>query len=183
MRKLGTVPKLVALLALGAIPAVAASSVAAPGIGAVGAWYLALDAEPFGLPPGTTLPGLATFQLGGTFQIVDGGDFGGAPFFTKDSAQIGTWRRGPGGRIEAKGLFLQADAEDGEVKAWNRVELVLYPHGRDRLRGYVNVYALPCDLPAPFGVFGCPDPIASAGSFVPNSPPNVPVELTRLSVR
>jgi len=184
MRTSGTVLKLLVLLTLATTPAVAASPAAtSAGIGVVGAWYLALDAKPFGFDEGTTLSGLASFQFGGTFQFVDTGDFGGAPFFMNDSPQIGAWRRSAGGRIVATSLFLQADASNGEMKAWNRVELVLYPYGSNRMRGHINVFALPCDLPAPFGVFACPDPIASEASFMPASPPNVPVEFTRLSAR
>ena len=183
MRTHGTFPKLVVLLALGVIPAIAVSAPAAPAIGPVGAWYLALDSEPFGLPPGTTLSGLASFQFGGTFQFVDAGDFGGEPFFLEDSPQVGTWRRGAAGSIVARSLFLQADASNGEMKAWNRVEIVLHPRGHNRMRGHVNVFSLDCDLPAPFGVFACPDPIANEASFEPASPPDVPIEFTRLTAR
>lgn len=147
-----------------------------------GAWYLALDAEPYGLPPGTTLPGLAVFHRDKSFRIVDGGDFGGAPFGTADTPQVGSWRR-RNGRIEATGLFLQADAATGEVLSWLRVEFLLEEDGSKRLAGTVNVFALPCGDPAPFPVFGCPDPIAAAGDFVPVPPTDVPVRLRRVPVR
>ena len=187
MRPLAPISKVAVLLSVVAIVAIAVAPASAPAsassTGPVGAWYLALDSEPFGLPAGTFLSGLASFQFGGTFQFVDTGDFGGAPFFFEDSPQVGAWRRGAAGSIVARSLFLQADASNGEMKAWNRVELVLYPHGHNRMTGHVNVFALDCDLPAPFGVFACPDPIANEAAFAPASPPDVPVEFTRLSVR
>ncbi len=150
-----------------------------PAPAATGTWYLALDSEPFGLPPGTIFPGLAIIGHNGTFQIVDGGDFGGAPFPTRDSAQFGSWRR-RGSNIEAVTLFLQGDAITGDVVAWQRVELLLTPDGSDGLVGTVNVFGLACNLPAPFPVFGCPDPIDSASAFVAVPPFDVGVELKRL---
>ncbi len=147
-----------------------------------GTWYLALDAAPFGLPPGTNLPGLAQFHSDRTFRIVDGGDFGGLPFMAVDSTMVGVWRPLGGGRILAVGLFLQGDAMSGEVQSWQRVELELEAQGRNSLRGKVNVYALPCDLPAPFPVFGCPSPVAGDG-FQALPPFDIPVALERLRAR
>ncbi|MCB1684243.1 MAG: hypothetical protein R3E82_16170 [Pseudomonadales bacterium] len=57
-----------------------------------GIWYLALDAEPYGLPPDTVLPGLVMVNRGGTALFADGGDFGGFPFAGRDSNQFSTWR-------------------------------------------------------------------------------------------
>ncbi len=144
-----------------------------------GTWYLALDAEPFGLPPGTNLPGTMIIDQNGSVEIIDGGDFGGAPFPTRDTAQHGAWRWRHR-TIEAVTLFLQADAISGDVLAWQRVEFSLTPDGTDRMTGTVNVFALPCDLPAPFPVFGCPNPIAAAGSFVALPPFDIPILLERL---
>lgn len=147
-----------------------------------GSWYLALSAEPFGLPPGSNLAGLATFHRDRTFLIQDAGDFGGLPFGTVDSAQIGSWRR-KGGRVEAVSLFLHADAVTGDVLSWQKVHFVIVADGRDRMVATANVFELPCDLPAPFPAFGCPDPIESAADFTPVPPFDLPVVLKRLSAR
>lgn len=147
-----------------------------------GTWYLALDAEPFGLPPGANLPGLATFHSDKTFLIVDGGDFGGLPFDTRHTAQFGSWRQ-KGDGVEAVSLFLQGDAITDEVRSWQKVHLMLHSEGRDRLVGTANVFDLPCDGPAPFPVFGCPNPIASAADFVALPPFDIPIELERLRAK
>lgn len=155
-------------------------AVAAVGLpGPQGAWYLALDAEPFGLPPGTNLPGMATFDQDHSFHIVDGGDFGGMPFTGRDTAQFGSWHW-VGGHLEAVSLFIEADAITGQVQSWQRVHLLLTFDGLHRMVGTVNVSMLPCDLAAPFPVFGCPDPVASAGDFVPVPPFDIPVALRQL---
>ena len=147
-----------------------------------GTYYLALSVDPFGLPlpPGLSLPGLMTLHADRTATIVDGGDFGGLPFDTKDSPQLGAWRYGWEG-IEVVFLFLQADGATGDVRSWQRVHITLRNEDRNTLVGEVNVYQLPCDGPAPFGIFNCPDPIENATAFTPNSPPDVPVTLRRLS--
>ena len=147
-----------------------------------GTWYVALDTEPFGLPPGTNLAALATFHRDKTFLIEDGGDFGGLPFGTVDTAQIGSWRW-RGGHVEAVSLSLHGDAITGEVLSWQKAHFVLVPDGPNRLVATVNVFELPCDLPAPFPAFGCPDPIASAADFVPVPPFDLPVLLKRLPAR
>jgi len=148
----------------------------------VGAWYLALDAEPYGLPPGASLPGLAQFHTDRTLQIVDGGDFGGPPFSTSDTAQVGSWRSSGRGRIEASTLFLQADAMSGGILAWLKVEFSLRLVGRDQVTGTVNISALECDQTAPLPIFACPDPIERAGDFAPMPPFDVPVVLKRVEV-
>lgn len=169
-RSLGALVLLAALLS----PAMAGAQ--------TGAWYLALDAEPFGLPPGTNLGGLATFHRDKTLMIEDGGDFGGLPFETLDSAQVGSWRK-KDGRIEAVTLYIQGDASTGEVLSWFKVHFVFEAVGPNEMVGTVNVLALPCDDSAPFRIFGCPDPIASAPSFTPLPPFDVPVRMTRLRPR
>ena len=145
-----------------------------------GTYYLALDAAPFGLPPGLSLPGIMTLHADRTAIVVDGGDFGGLPFNTRDSAQLGSWRPTFTG-MEVVLLFLQADAATADVLSWQRVHITLKHRGRETLIGKVNVFQLACAGPAPFPVFNCPDPIESAADFVPNSPPDVPVTLRRLT--
>lgn len=147
-----------------------------------GAWYVALDAEPYGLPPGSTLAGLATFHRGKGFQLVDGGDLGGLPFDTRHTAQFGSWRRTEGG-VDAVSLFLQGDTITGEIRSWVKVHFSLVFDGPRTLEGNVNVFELPCSGPAPFPVFGCPDPIASAKEFIALPPFDVPIRLRRLSAR
>ncbi len=142
---------------------------------APGAWYLALDAEPYGLPPGVSLPGLVTIQSDGTVQIADGGDFGGFPFMSRDSTQFGSWRYTRYGGIRMVTLFLQADAISGDVIRWQKVQLQLRFEDRNTLVGTVNVLGLDCSGPAPAGVFNCPNPVASAALFAPN--PNEPVDV------
>lgn len=144
-----------------------------------GTWYYALDAEPYGLPPGSNLAGLATFHRGKSFQMVDGGDLGGLPFSTRHTAQFGSWRRTETG-IKAVSLFLQGDTITGEIQSWVKVHLDLHFDGPQTLVGNVNVFELPCDLPAPFPVFGCPDPIASATMFNALPPFDVPIRFRRL---
>ena len=148
----------------------------------VGAWYLALDAEPYGLPPGTSLPGLVQFHADRTLLIVDGGDFGGPPFATRETAQVGSWRVSRRGRIEAATLFLQADATSGGILAWVKVDLSLRLQSRNVVSGTVNVSALECDQTAPLPIFACPDPIDGAGAFMAMPPFDVPVVLKRVEV-
>lgn len=146
----------------------------------VGTWYLALDAAPFGLPEGLSLPGLMTLHADQTVLVSDAGDFGGVPFNTKDSSQFGSWRLAHG-HVQIVTLFLQADAA-GEVRSWFRVQLKLRQQSRNRLNGTVNVYQLPCDIPAPAAAFSCPDPIRQQGDFVlAPGPTDVPVTLRRLA--
>ncbi|MGD8418086.1 MAG: hypothetical protein PVH91_13590 [Pseudomonadales bacterium] len=147
-----------------------------------GAWYLALDAEPYTGIAGTSLPGLVLLDDAGGFLLQDGGDFGGMPFMTRESAQFGSWRWSDH-ELHAVTLFLRAASLDGDVQGWARVEFRLRFANRDTLTGTVNVYSLACTGQAPFGVFNCPDPIASSASFLPEGPMNVPVRLQRLRVR
>lgn len=144
-----------------------------------GIWYLALDAEPYGLPDGTVLPGLVMINRGGTALLADGGDFGGFPFMGRDSNQFATWRWTHGG-IAMVSLFLQADAISGDVQAWYRVHLDLHWKDVRTLTGTVNVYRLGCVGMAPVGVFNCPDPIGEASAFEADPPPDVDVTLRRL---
>ena len=146
-----------------------------------GTWYIALNVEPFGLPAGTKMPGLAVFNRDGTVQFVDGGDFGGLPFTTRDLPQTGSWTPRPGG-AEAVLLSLQADDITGEVLSWQKLHLRLFVDGRNRLLAIGQASTLACDQPAPFPIFGCPDPIASADDFVPVNSFDLEVELTRLLV-
>ena len=65
-------------------------------------------------------------------------------------------------------------------RLWQKVLLVLYSDGRDRLVGRANVSVLACDQPGPFPVFGCSDPIAGAADFVAIPPFDIPIVLKRL---
>ena len=169
---------------LGATASMAPTDVWASGGGwrVPGTYYLALDAEPFGLPPGLSLPGMLTLHGDRTAIIVDGGDFGGLPFDARDTAQLGSWRYSWEG-VQVVLLFLTADGATGDVRSWQRVHITLRQTGRRTMEGEVNVFQLPCDGPAPFPIFNCPDPIENADAFTPASPPDVPVTLKRLSAR
>lgn len=147
-----------------------------------GTYYLALDAAPFGLPPGLSLPGILTLHADRTAMVVDGGDFGGLPFDARDSAQLGSWRYTRDG-ISVVLLFLQAEGSTGDVRSWQRVHMTLKHRSGRRLVGTVNVFQLSCEGPAPFPIFNCPDPIERASDFVRNSPVDVSVTLRRLSAR
>lgn len=175
-----------ATIILGAAVSLVPASAWAWGSGqpVAGTYYLALSADPFGLPlpPGLSLPGLITLHADRTAVIVDGGDFGGLPFNTKDSPQLGSWKHG-WHSVQVVFLFLQADAATGDVLSWQRVHITLRHDDRNTLVGEVNVFQLPCDGPAPFGIFNCPDPVENDADFVPNSPPDVPITLRRLSAR
>jgi hypothetical protein len=148
-----------------------------------GTWYLALDTEIYGLPPGFPLSGMAQIHRDGTLTIVDGGDFGQAEFLnTRNLPQYGSWRRAGGGTIEATTLFLEADAASGDVLRWIRVEFALWRDEAGVTLGTVNTTMLPCApaLPPP-SPLSCPDPIDNADLFVPvGDPPDVPVTLKRL---
>lgn len=146
-----------------------------------GTWYLELDASPYGFD-GLNLTGMMTLHADRTVLIKDGGDFGGMPFNMQDSAQLGSWRYSRH-HINIVTLFLQANSI-GDPQSWFRVELELQVTDRDTLEGHVNVYQLACDIPSPFAVFSCPDPIEHADMFVPAAgPPNVPVKFRRLPAR
>lgn len=144
-----------------------------------GTWYLALDAEPFGLPPGTNLPGLAQFHADGTMTLLDAGDLGAAPFPTRDTMQLGDWTR-RGGQIRTSTLFLQIDEESGQALGWNRVRLRLRMPQGDTMHGVVNVSFLACNPATPFPVFFCPDPVANQQEFGPLPPVDIAVILRRL---
>ncbi|HMB58297.1 MAG TPA: hypothetical protein VKN35_00165 [Xanthomonadales bacterium] len=151
-----------------------------------GTWYLALDTEIYGLPPGFPLSGLAQINRDGTLTIVDGGDFGQSNFLaTRNLAQFGSWRRVGGHGIEAITLFLEADMETGEVLRWVRGSFLFWQGGGGVTTGTVNTAFLPCApaLPPP-SPLTCPDPIENADQFIPftdlGDPADVPVTLKRL---
>ncbi len=148
-----------------------------------GTWYLALDTEVYGLPPGFPLSGMAQIHRDGTMTLVDGGDFGQADFLnTRNLPQFGSWRRKGSGVIEATTLYLEADAANGEVLRWIRVEFEFWRDGAGVTLGTVNTSMLPCApaLPPP-SPLTCPDPIENADLFVGvGDPPDVPVTLKRL---
>lgn len=149
----------------------------------VGTWYLALDTEVFGLPPGFPLSGLAQFNRDGTYRILDANDFGQATFLnSQHSQQFGAWRGTRAGRMIGTALFLQADLATGEVLRWERTHLQLSrTDERDVVTGVVNVSVLECNnllpLPSPLT---CPDPIEAADDFVAMPPTDIPVTLRRL---
>jgi hypothetical protein len=156
------------------------------GQGLVGTWYLALDSVPFGLPPGFPLSGLMQFQQSGTYQILDGGDFGQATFTnTQNSQQFGAWRRDRNGSFVGTALFLEADLPTGEVLRWVRTQFLLATTpDADVIEGIVNIATLECgnQLPLPTPLT-CPDPIASADQFVLVPPADIPLTLRRLHAR
>jgi hypothetical protein len=149
----------------------------------VGTWYLALSSEPFGLPPGLPLSGLAIFNRDGTFQFLDGGDFGQATFLnTQNSHQFGAWRIGRHGKVIGTALSFEADLLTGEVLRWAKANIVLHrTDDRDVVSGSVNVSILECSnmLPIPTPLT-CPDPIESADAFVVVPPTDIPLTFRRL---
>lgn len=65
-------------------------------------------------PPGFNLPGIVTVHSDGTFQAVDGGDFGALtdlPF--NQASQHGVWEWLGGNRYLQKGLMLSFSREPG----------------------------------------------------------------------
>lgn len=163
--------------AMCAFGTVRAENPAAQG-GITGTWYLALNAEVFDLPPGSTLPGLVQFHTDRTLTIVDAGDLGTAPFPTKDTAQMGHWSR-ERGRIHTLTLFLQQNESNGDV-GWNKVEIELSRPTGDVMEGWATVSYLGCNTEVPFPVFFCPDPVDNILDFDVVPPSNIPVRLTRL---
>lgn len=148
----------------------------------VGAWYLALDTVPFGLPPGFPLHGLAIFNADGTYQFLDGGDFGQATFLnTQHTQQFGAWRIGRGGNVVGTALYLESDLPTGEVLRWTKVQIDLRTDHAGVMTGHATVSNLDCDflLPIPTALT-CPDPIEFADQFVVVPPTEIPVELKRL---
>jgi hypothetical protein len=158
----------------------------ASGYWAVGTWYLALDSEPFGLPPGLPLSGLAQFDSDGNFRTLDAGDFGQATFTnTQHSQQFGVWRRDERGRVVGTSLFLEADLFTGEVLRWNKVQFVVRRTGEDSLlTGHATVSVLECvnALPIPTSLT-CPDPISASDDFVLIPPIEIPVTFSRLNAQ
>jgi hypothetical protein len=149
----------------------------------VGAWYLALDTEPFGLPPGTPpLSGLAIFNADGTLQFADAGDFGQMGFTGKHLTQYGSWRRAPRNTVVAVTLFLEANNVTAEVERWTRARFRFRrTDHRDVVAGLaVEISNLECDLPVPLSAISCPDPIEHADDFVVSAPPDVPILLRRI---
>lgn len=148
-----------------------------------GAWYLALDSEPYGVPPGYPLGGLAVFNADGTFQVLDAGDFGQATFTnTQHTTQLGAWRKVRYNKVIGTTLFLEADLASGEVLRWNKVRFTLRPtRDRDVVTGTVNVLILDCSnlLPLPTALT-CPDPTNPANTFTEVPPADIPVTLTRV---
>jgi hypothetical protein len=148
-----------------------------------GTWYLALDSEPFGLPPGFPLSGLAVFNRDGTLQILDAGDFGQATFTnTQNSVQFGAWRKVRKNQVIGTTLFLEADLATGEVLRWNKVRIVLARDvSSDVVAGTVNVSVLECSnlLPLPTAL-SCPDPTDPSNAFTDLPPADIPVTFTRL---
>ena len=149
----------------------------------VGTWYLALDTQPFGLPPGLPLAGIAQFHSDGTYQFQDAGDFGQATFLnTRHSYQFGSWRPTRGGKVIGTALFMEAELASGELLNWQKVRIVLNrTDERDVVSGKVTVSILPCSnmLPVPTA-FTCPDPVQSAGDFVEMPPVEIPVTFRRI---
>ena len=149
----------------------------------VGTWYLALDTEPFGLPPGFPLSGLAIFNRDGTYQWLDANDFGQATALnTQHSQQFGSWKINRHGTVVATSLFLSADLPTGELISWEKVNMTLKrTRGRNVVRGRVNLSILECQnmLPIPTPLT-CPDPIASAGDFVAAPPADIEITFKRL---
>jgi hypothetical protein len=160
------------------------------GRGIVGNWYLALDAGPFdpGLS-GTFLSGLAQFHSDRTFMINDAGDFGADSFFgTLASPQYGAWRierdaHHKGASIDGTAIYLEVRKPSGELLGWNKVHFKLHVVSRNRVEGTINAFFLPCADAPPFPTpLTCPDPVANAAAFVPASPPDVPITMTRIIV-
>ena len=149
----------------------------------VGTWYLALDTEIFGLPPGLPLSGLAIFNRDGTYQFQDGGDFGQATFLdTRHSNQFGSWHNTLGGKVKGVALFLEADRASGAVLRWQKVETELHrSDDRSVVTGTATVSILECNnaLPVP-SPLTCPDPIDGADNFVILPPTDIPITLKRL---
>jgi hypothetical protein len=145
----------------------------------VGAWALALDAGPFGIP-GFALQGAATFHRDGTVTIIDAGDFGSLG--TLDTAQLGVWRRTSDG-ILARTLLLSADPATGEPLLWQRVTFRL-SHGADadHMVGTINVEMLACPASPLPGAVTCPNPVLDSAGFVPSGPADVPIEFHRHTV-
>ena len=156
----------------------------------VGTWYIALDVGPFAPPfAGLSPSGLAHFHSDRTFMFSDAGDFGAESFLgTVATPQYGAWtlRRSKtthGWEIVGTALHLEGRKDTGEPIGWNKVHAIFRVVNRNRLEGTVNVFFLPCDESPPIPTpLTCPDPIANAGDFMPNSPPDVPLTLTRVVV-
>ena len=156
----------------------------------VGNWYLALDAGAFdpGLS-GTFLSGLAQFHSDRTFMINDAGDFGADSFLrTLASPQYGAWRidwhaDSRQSSIEGTAMHLEARKPSGEMMGWNKVHFTLRVISQNRVEGTINVFFLPCVEMPPFPTpLTCPDPVENAADFIPASPPDVPVTMTRIVV-
>lgn len=156
----------------------------------VGNWVIALDAGPFDPNlSGTFLSGLAQFHSDRTFMINDAGDFGADSFFaTLASPQYGVWRFERDAHhkittIHGTAMYLEARKPSGEMLGWNKVHFKLHVISKNRVEGSINAFFLPCADAPPFPTpLTCPDPVENAASFVPASPPDVPMTMTRIVV-
>jgi len=154
-----------------------------------GTWYAALDAEPFGLPPGVALSALMTIHGDGTLQIFDAGDFGAPPISQVQSAQFGSWVRSGKRSIRATTLFFAGDPVTKDTTLVKRVRFRLWFERKDydRLVGVAEtVEQLQCPAAPLPGFLSCPNPITTPDSEwvpEPGGAPNVGFEAWRLEAR
>jgi hypothetical protein len=148
----------------------------------VGTWYLQLDSEPYGLPPGFPLSRIAIFTSDGTYQGQDAGDFGNPNFTPQQSTQYGAWQTSEGNTVILTTLSFQAELYTGDVTLWGRGQFEFHrTDDPDFVSGHVTGAILFCDdsLPVPTPL-ACPNPIESADELIVIPPFDIPITLTRL---
>jgi hypothetical protein len=151
-----------------------------------GTWFLELDAEPFGLPPGIALPAFLTIHADGTLLIFDAGDFGAVPINLVQSPQFGTWSRAGHRSIVATTLFFAGDPFTRDTTLIKRVRLLIGFAGNDfdRLTGVAEtVEQIECPLGPLPSFLNCPNPITAPDEAwvpEPGGAPDVPMQMWRL---
>ena len=143
----------VAAILLWAVPGWFTTSAENQGATVWGTWHFVLD-----IGPGATIPGVITLHRDGTLTIVDGTDFGGAPFPFKNSAGHGVWIKTGANTFENRNLELNFDPFSGQLTSITLVRATFHFDGDfDHLSGEAVIDSWLCPTP-----FTCPDPLTAA---------------------
>lgn len=133
--------------------------------GLTGTWYVRFRID--GTPPGFNLPAVITFHADGTFEAVDGGDFGALPDLPYDQAsQMGAWKWLGGNRYRADGLILSFSRQAGSEGQLDNILGTIIEIELDRRHDSFTAGVTQKIWYCP-DTFFCPDPLTD--------PPNVTI--------
>lgn len=147
--------------------------------GLTGTWYIRFQID--GTPPGFHLPAVITFHADGTYEAVDGGDFGAIPDLPYDQAsQLGNWRWRGGNRYVAEGLILSFSREAGSegqlVNILGSIIDIELDRRRDAFTATVTQKIWFCP-----DTFFCPDPLTDPPDVtIPGEDAGFSIEARRL---